>query len=213
MLIAHKPIGILGGTFDPIHYGHLAIAKFLLQHCPLSEIQFIPCLSPPHRQAPEAGAEHRLQMVRLAIKDHEGWVANDIDYKRPAPSYMIDTLSLLKKQYSQTPLCLILGMDAFGLFNHWRQWQEILSLAHLIVVNRPGFNLTAEDWSQELLSHSQVQSCHELSQHGSGKIFIQTMPPSFISATEIRHQIPSSQAEQLPPAVLNYIKQHHLYRA
>lgn len=204
------PIGILGGTFDPIHCGHLAVAEYLSLHCPLAQIQFIPCLLPPHRQPPQASPAHRLEMIRLAIAGHPKWVVNDIDFQRSAPSYMVDTLLRLRQQVPQTPLCLILGMDAFIDFNQWREWQKILTLAHLIVVNRPEFNLPTPHWSSALLARMQVQSWHALTESLFGGILIQEIPPSPISATKIRkkHLILET---ALPPAVLQYIRQHHLY--
>ena len=78
--------GVFGGTFDPIHCGHLAVAEYLFTHCPLAKIHFVPCLLPPHRQPPQASPQQRLAMVRLAIQDHPLWIADDIDLQRPGPS-------------------------------------------------------------------------------------------------------------------------------
>lgn len=108
--------GVFGGAFDPIHNGHLAVAEYLTEHCHLSQIQFVPCLLPPHRQQPRATAQQRLSMLRLALENHPRWIANDIDYQRPAPSYMVDTLTILRRRQPHTPWCLILGMDAFQSF-------------------------------------------------------------------------------------------------
>lgn len=206
-----QPIGVFGGTFDPIHNGHLAVAEYLFTHCPLAEIQFVPCLQPPHRQLPQASPLQRLEMVRLAIADHPHWIANDNDFQRPAPSYMVDTLTWLRQQQPQTPWCLILGMDAFTHFNEWREWQKILTLAHLIVVNRPDFSLPAAEWCQHLLAQTEVKTNHALTQTLAGHILIQTMPPQSISATHIRHQTNADWKNSLPPAVLHYIQQYHLY--
>ncbi len=206
-------IGIFGGTFDPIHCGHLAIAEFLSRHCPLTEIQFIPCLLSPHRREPLASPEQRLEMIRLAIAGHPTWKANDIDFQRPGPSYMVDTLFLLRQQQPQTRWCLILGMDAFAHFDEWREWREILKLAHLIIVNRPGFSLPDAQWSQKMLATAQIHSPDSLRQFPAGKILIQNMPPSPISATDIRHQVNQSIPDNaLPPAVLEYIRSQHLYQ-
>lgn len=212
MKLSH-PIGVFGGTFDPIHAGHLAIAENLSTHIPLPNIQFIPCLQPPHREPPQANAEQRLDMVQLAIAGHSGWSANDIDLQRPGPSYMVDTLTLLRHQQPQTPWCLILGMDAFAELNHWREWERILKLAHLIVVNRPDFELPNEAWNQNLLAKSQVQSADYFFQHLSGGILLHEMPPSPISATAIRSelQLHHHTPVWLPPAVYEYIEQHGLY--
>lgn len=205
-----RPIGILGGTFDPIHYGHLAIAEFLSTHCPLQQIQFVPCLLPPHRQPPQASPGQRLEMIRLAIANHPHWIANDIDFQRPGPSYMVDTLTILRQQLPQTPLCLILGMDAFMNFNQWHDWQKIMTLAHLIVVNRPGFKLPESEWGQTLLAQTQLHSGNDLTQSLAGGILLQEIPPSPISATTIRQHLPNLQND-VPPPVAKYIQQNKLY--
>jgi len=207
-----QPLGILGGTFDPIHRGHLAVAEYVFTHCPLAQIHFTPCLYPPHRRSPpQASPAQRLEMIHLAIADHPGWVANDIDFQRPAPSYMVDTLSQLHQQQPHTPWCLILGMDAFGHFNQWREWEKILTLAHLIIVNRPEFELPTEDWSRQLLAATRINHSHELTQSLAGRILILEMPPCPLSATEIRRQSAQLNEKDLPRLVLNYIRKYHLY--
>ena len=202
---------VFGGTFDPIHYGHLAVAEYLFTHCPLTKIHFIPCLEPPHRQSPQASPADRLAMVRLAIADHPQWIADDIDLQRPGPSYMVETLSMLHQIHPPTSWCLILGMDAFDTFNTWREWQTILQLAHLIVVNRPGFQLPQQRWSQTLLMEQQVFDSQELTKAKAGNIFIANMPPSPISATDIRKRSLKDFSQALPADVSKYIQQHHLY--
>lgn len=204
------PIGVFGGTFDPIHCGHLAVAEYLSQQG-LTEIQFVPCLSPPHRQQPHANPMQRLEMIRLAVHHHPGWVVNDVDFQRPGPSYMVDTLTILRQQRPQTPWCLILGMDAFLHFNQWRQWEKILTLAHLIVVNRPGFSLPGEHWSKALLKQRQAGAWRELNHSLAGRILIAEMPPAPISATAIRQHATLDLENALPDSVLHYIRQHHLY--
>ncbi len=210
--MSYPIIGVLGGTFDPVHYGHLALADYLFKHLPLSQIQFIPCLSPPHRQPPQASPEHRLAMLKLAIANHPKWLANDIDYHRPAPSYMVDTLRILRQQQPHISWCLILGMDAFAQFNQWHQWQSILQLAHLIVVNRPGYEL--EPWSQDFLKTSQVSSIEYLKKHLYGGVLLENMMPNPSSATAIRHDLQSKRPPDiwLPPTVASYIQHHKLYK-
>ncbi len=209
-------LGLFGGTFDPIHYGHLGIAQYLLTHLPLEEIHFVPCLAPPHRPAPQASPEHRLAMLQLAISNCDHWIVNKIDFQRPGPSYMIDTLTLLHQIYPTAHWCLILGMDAFANFNHWHQWKKILTLAHLIVINRPDFEIPHAKWSKHLLAEVQVESANDLVYSPAGKIIFQTVPPIPISATQIRYQIAhndqNSLSLPLPSEIVAYIKQHHLYQ-
>lgn len=210
-MMNYLAIGILGGTFDPTHQGHLNLAEYLLASCPLQEIQFIPCFDPPHRNPPKASAEHRLKMLRLAIQNHPHWKVNDMDYHRPSPSYMVDTLMLLREQQPDVSWCLILGMDAFLSFNQWREWKKILKLANLIVVNRPGYHLPNQGWQQDLLKDTQIKDPLELTQHLSGKILLRNIPPSSVNATDIRRYFDTLGQLDLPPAVYQYIQDYHLY--
>ena len=204
--------GIFGGTFDPIHYGHLAVAQYLTANHIVSHIHFVPCLLPPHRRPPQADAEQRMAMLRLAIAGHPEWSADDIDFQRPGPSYMIDTLALLRQRHPSTPWCLILGMDAFAHFNEWREWQKILSFAHLLIINRPGVYLPNTEWCQNLLAGAEVSAPEVLTQTLCGKILIVNMPPSPISGTEIRANFHLTEKKHLlPPEVLKYIEQNRLY--
>lgn len=170
--------GIFGGTFDPIHCGHLEVAEYLSSRLPFSAIHFIPCFLPPHRQAPNASPEHRLTMIKIAISGHPQWIADDIDFKRRSPSYMVDTLKLLHRADPPTTWCLIVGMDAFAKFNGWHEWQEILKLCHLVVVNRPGFDKPKKKWTKELLAEHGVDSAEYFQHHSAGGILFYQIPPS-----------------------------------
>ncbi len=207
----YTTIGILGGTFDPVHQGHLSIAEYLLTNCHLKEIQFIPCFQPPHRRTPQASAQHRLKMLNLALQNHPFLVVNDIDYQRPGPSYMVDTLAILRQQQPYISWCLILGMDAFLSLNQWRQWEMLLKLANIIVVNRPGYSLPNEVWQRNLLIETQINDAKELPRHLCGKVLFIDVPPSRISATDIRHYFNTLGQIDLPPAVYDYIQKNHLY--
>lgn len=213
--MSYPLIAIMGGTFDPIHCGHLAVAEYLTTHLPLSQLQFIPCLQPPHRQSPQASPEQRLAMLKLAVDMHPSWIVNDIDYQRPGPSYMADTLQLLRQQQPQTSWALILGMDAFIQLNQWHQWQQILKLAHLIVVNRPGFELPTVDWCDNLLKAAQVNSADYFQNHLAGGILLQAIPPSPVSATAIRQFINAGTQQKIAvsTSVLKYIQKHKLYQS
>ena len=126
---ASGPVGVLGGTFDPIHYGHLRPALELLETLELSEVRFIPCRIPAHRGAPSITAEQRLELVRLAIIGQPGFVADGRELRRAGPSYMVDTLVALRQELGDTPLCLILGSDAFQALTTWHRWQALTDLA------------------------------------------------------------------------------------
>ena len=132
-------MGIFGGTFDPIHYGHLRTAFEMLQALRFGEVRFMPCGNPPHRDAPKADAALRLRMVHVATAAQEGFVVDDRELQRDGPSYSVDTLKALRKEYPQRPLALIIGMDAFLGLPKWYHWQEILELAHIVVAHRPSW--------------------------------------------------------------------------
>lgn len=209
----YKLVGLLGGTFDPFHLGHLHLATELLAQLNLSEIQFIPCQYPPHRKTPQASALDRLTMIKLAIADQPKLRLNDIEMHLPQPSYTINTVKYLKSHSPMTTFCFILATDAFAQFNHWYQWQEILNYCHLIVVNRLGFSLPTVPWLTELLTHHEIKNSDELTKYTTGKIFFQSIAASAINATEVRKVLASGHypADMLPTTVLNYIKQHQLY--
>jgi nicotinate-nucleotide adenylyltransferase len=138
-----NPMGIFGGTFDPIHYAHLRTAFELQQALRLKEIRFLPAGNPPHRDQPLADAQLRLQMVQLATAGQAGFVVDDREVRKAGPSYSVETLAELRHEYPDRSLCLIVGMDAFLSLPKWHQWRELLLLAHLVVAHRPGWNGTA----------------------------------------------------------------------
>lgn len=209
-----KPIGILGGTFDPIHNGHLHIANEIFLHLNLQTIHLIPCYKPVHRNLPLASAPDRLAMVKLAVADQAGLIADDREIIRGGPSYMIDTLHSLRQDFPRTPLCLIMATDAFQYFDKWKNWQEIADIAHLVVVNRndyPSPNVTA---LKTLLEKKQSKNPRVLKQTLGGHIYLMQIPKLDVSGTEIRRLIThgGNPEGMLPEAVLSYIQTHHLYR-
>ena len=131
-------IGIFGGTFDPIHYGHLRPAQEAMQKLALAELRFVPAAQPPHRPPPLASAAQRLAMIELAIRDLPGFRADDRELQRGGLSYTVLTLESLRAELGNTPLCLLVGADQFRNFETWHRWQEIPDLVHLVVLNRPG---------------------------------------------------------------------------
>ena len=210
-----KPIGILGGTFDPIHLGHVHLAKEIYQRLQLQEIRFLPCNQPVHRNKPTASAADRLEMVKLAVANQSGLTSDDREIKRGGKSYMFDTLSSIRSEIGNTPLCLIMATDAFAGFTAWHRWQEILNLAHLIVANRPEQPLSIHnDQLLEFLKQHQITNSKLLAQKSAGTILLIDIEELPISATEIREQLAAcNQTKQLLPyAVWNYIQQHRLYQ-
>ncbi len=208
-------IGIFGGTFDPVHYGHLRSALEVKDIFGLDEVRLIPCASPPHREQPAVTAEMRLQMLELAIKNQPRLKIDtrELDrYKKSeqTPSYMVDTLKSLRQEFPAEPLLLFIGSDAFTHLTGWHQWQQLFDYAHIVVMTRPGFG------AQQLIDFLKARlakDINELAQASAGKLCFQQVTQLDISATTIRDIIARKQNPGflLPDAVIEYIKQHQLY--
>ena len=180
------PIGIFGGTFDPIHYGHLRTALELKERLSLNEVRFIPCADPPHRQSEPVAGASRLEMVRAAVADEPGFVVDEREFDREGPSYTVDTLRSIREEIADIPLCLLMGMDAFLSLTEWYCWKELFSLAHIVVAHRPGWRVSADGALGELLRDRNTNEISEL--HGSvcGRIYVTPVTQLEISATELR---------------------------
>lgn len=204
-------IGIIGGTFDPIHFGHLRPALEIMEQLSLQSVRFIPSATPPHRWKPEASADSRLEMVKLAIKGVEQFQIDDREYHREGPSYTVDTLTSIRKDIGKnTPVCMILGMDAFEHFSKWKGWQEILELVHLVISSRPGYEkIQKKDWMRQHLT----EEVADLQNSPAGRIFFASSNQFDISATYIRKQISSGKSAQYltPKSVNKYILRNNLY--
>lgn len=186
-----NPIGIFGGTFDPIHYGHLRTAFELMNSLRLSELRFMPCGIPPHRGAPVASAEDRLAMVRAAAEAQHGFVVDDREICRDGPSYSVDTLSDLRAEFPDRSLCLIVGMDAFLSLPKWYQWRQILHLAHVVVAHRPGWQAPGLGPLGELLVDRGTGRVGELHDSLAGSIYIHAVTQLEISSSAIRQFVAS----------------------
>lgn len=212
-------IGLFGGTFDPVHYGHLRSALEMKDSFGLDEVRMIPCAKPSHREQPKATATMRLQMLELAIKNQAGLKIDTRELDRyaqhQAPSYMVDTLKSLRQDFKDAPLLLFIGSDAFKQLTRWHQWQQLFDYAHLVVLTRPGFEAPGFE-TQELddfFNARQAKDIKELAQNRAGKLFLSQVTQLDISATAIRNMIAKKQNPGflLPDAVIEYIKQHQLY--
>ena len=184
-----QPIGIFGGTFDPIHYGHLRTAFELWQLLRLTEVRFLPAGSPPHREQPLASAELRLRMVRAAVAGEPAFTVDDREMRRSGVSYSVDTLAQLRAEYPHRSLCLLLGMDAFLGLPHWHRWRELLDLAHVVVAHRPGWKAPTMGPLGEVMVDRGTGSIRELHERTAGRIYVHAVTQLEISSTELRQLI------------------------
>ncbi|MDQ7988495.1 MAG: nicotinate-nucleotide adenylyltransferase [Candidatus Dactylopiibacterium sp.] len=212
-----RPLGILGGTFDPIHYGHLRMAEEARDALALERVSLIPAGLPPHRERPGTQAADRLEMTRLAAAAHPHLEVDAGEALAAAPSYTVPTLERLRDTHGTArPLVLLLGMDAFQNLAGWHRWRELFALAHIAVATRPGYDFRAAGLAPELGAELRTRFTPEagaLAASPAGRVTAFAMTPLAISATAIREQIARGASPRflLPDAVLDYIQTHHLY--
>ncbi|MES2819604.1 MAG: nicotinate-nucleotide adenylyltransferase [Pseudomonadota bacterium] len=210
-----KRIGILGGTFDPIHIGHLRGAIEVAEQFALDEVRLLPNARPPHRESPRVAASDRLAMVACAVADVPGLCADDRELKRDKPSYSIDTLESLRAELApEDQLFLLLGWDAFCGLPTWHRWDELLEHCHILVLQRPDADSDAPQVLRDLLAARSASDPQAVS-GPSGQIAFVWQTPLAVSATQIRALLGSAKSVRflLPDAVLTYIHAHGLYRA
>jgi len=211
-------LGLFGGTFDPVHYGHLRLAEEARQCLGLAAVHWIPAGQPGHRAAPEVTATHRLDMVRLAVAGNPAFRVDDAEVIAAGPSYTVPTLERLRRVHGgQQPLVLLLGADAFAGLPNWHRWRELFELTHIAVSHRPGFPVDAATLPDALAAEfrrRQIADPTRMAAVPAGAITTFTMTQLDISATRIRHFLAQGKSPRylLPEAVIDYIDQHHLYR-
>jgi nicotinate-nucleotide adenylyltransferase len=213
--VSSPVVGVFGGTFDPIHLAHLAIAQAFIRETGLNQLRLIPAGEPYHR-ADEctASAEHRLKMVQLAIADQPAMQADDREIRRNRPSYTIETLEEIRTEIgSQAPLWFLIGSDSLQRLDTWKRWPELFELAHLAVAMRPGF--TEQDLPAPILQQWQTRQSGRIpNSSASGTIQRLVMPPLELSASAIRASLASDMdiSHLVPPVIASYIDHHGLYR-
>ena len=204
-------ICLFGGTFDPVHYGHLRPLAELQARVGCDEIRILPAAVPPHRPPPIASAAQRLDMLRLALEEFPGFVLDARELDRPGLSYTVDTLQDLRRETGDDRLCLVMGGDAFAGLPTWHHWRELFELCHIIVIERPGAATAGEQaWARERLVDDPAQLRARL----SGCVLPVRLALVDISATDIRHRLAEGLDVRgvLPDAVLAYIQRYGLYR-
>lgn len=209
-----KTIGLLGGTFDPVHNGHLRMALELYQQLQLDEVRFIPCQQPVIDKSAQVSAEHRLAMLQLGIQQQTGFKIDTRELNRSTPSYSIDTLISLRTELEDAALCFIIGSDSLINLPRWHRWQELINYAHLIIIPRPDHNVPSTGILAEFIKHHQITDPVLLKEKTAGFLYVAPFTPLMISSTYIRQQIQTNLSPRylLPDEVLSYIKQNNLYR-
>ena len=213
-MIGRPRVGLLGGTFDPIHLGHLAAARAAQHALQLDTIRFIPAARPPHRpDSPRASEYHRVQMIRRAIDAVAGWEVSDLELRRHGPSYTIDTLQAIQRDgLSATQIFFITGADAFADIASWHRYPEVLDAGHFVVITRPGMSL-ADVRKRVPALVSRMVSAADVDEADTPRIIAVESATPDISSTAIRRRAARGESLEnyVPPAVAAYIEGHQLY--
>jgi|TARA_B110000305_G_scaffold29276_2_gene27527 nicotinate-nucleotide adenylyltransferase len=218
-LVISSRIGVLGGTFDPIHFAHLRLAEEVAEAFLLDTVRLIPSADPPHRTSPGASAQDRLRMVRLALEsagDH--LVADGSELERVGKSYMVDTLKALREENPSESISLILGTDAFIELMTWYEWQQLFTLAHIIVASRPNLPISQlkNKLKGELFAEFEQRNSRDyntISSSTHGLIYTYEFTSLEVSGTSLRKRIQNGLSLKylLPDNVINYIQDYSLY--
>ncbi|MBX3709754.1 MAG: nicotinate-nucleotide adenylyltransferase [Gammaproteobacteria bacterium] len=210
----HKAIGILGGTFDPLHLGHLRMALELYDSLDLAKVHIIPTYKPMYRKQPVATPKQRLAMVQCAVADEPALIADDREIRRKGTTYTIDTLIEMRAEMPEIPFCLLMGIDAFLGFPSWHRWKEILEYTHIVVAHRPHYHLPQAGTISELINERIQKETSFIHENIGGGILLRPITALEISATDIRKQIAMGKNPRylLPDSVYHYIKQNGTYR-
>lgn len=210
---AGRLIVIFGGTFDPVHYGHLRAAWEARELLGADEIRFVPAGVPPHRQEPVTGAVHRLAMLKRGIGQDAGFSIDAREIRRPGPSYMVDTLAELRQEFGSSPLVLLIGQDSANSLDHWHRWKDLFSFAHLAIMSRAGDIQRYSKHLAGILRQRSVASPEDLPGEPGGKVVGIQVTSLAISSSSIRRIVGSGRSPRylMPAAVLDYISAQGLY--
>ncbi len=217
--ISNPPLGLFGGTFDPIHYGHLRLAEESIAQLGLGGVRWIPAGQPPHRVAPQVTARQRLEMVVRATEKNTRFSVDSGEVASVAPSYTVQTLERLRRELGdRQPFVLLVGADAFAGFSDWHRWRDIFALTHIAVSHRPGFPVEADCLPRDLASEFHTRYLADvggLKCSPAGGIVTFAMTQLAISATQVRNLLGNGLSARylLPDAVLDYIDIHQLYKS
>lgn len=212
--MADQAFVFMGGTFDPVHVGHLRTALELKHLLDVNEVRLIPSKVPVHREEPNCSSEQRLAMLKLAVADEPALVADAREILSTQPSYTLLTLQGIRNEIGdEQPICMVMGMDAYLSLPSWHKWERFLDLCHLVVVTRPGYAMPESSPMYTYTLQNRVSCSSELFQTAAGKVLLQELTPLAISATQIRQEIARGFSPRylLPDGVWQYIQENNLY--
>jgi nicotinate-nucleotide adenylyltransferase len=208
-----RAIGIFGGTFDPVHYGHLRTAAEAMEKLQLTEFRLMPAGTPPHRSAPGASAEHRLAMLKLALSGYRDMVLDEREVRRKGYSFMVETLAEIRLEEGDTPVLLMIGQDAANSLDEWHQWRSLFELAHLVIMRRPESKYAYSGVLFEQVQNRVVDDPAKLTGSPAGRVLPLEVTQLAISSSDIRRRIRTGLSPRflLPDPVIAYIRQQQLY--
>jgi nicotinate-nucleotide adenylyltransferase len=208
-------MGILGGTFDPVHYGHLRAAVEAAEKLGLDDLRLLPAGTPPHRAQPVASAAQRLAMLQLAVARCPGLQVDDLEVRRPGCSFMVDSLTAIRKEIGDSPLLLLVGQDAANELDTWHRWRDVFDLAHLVVMRRPDAHFSCRAELSEQIDRRRVEGPDRLQGATAGLVLSLEITQLDISSTAIRELFAAGRSPRflMPDDVIDYIRQQLLYGA
>ena len=212
--VSNMSVALLGGTFNPIHFGHLNLANCLVDYLQVESVRMIPCAIPPHRETPSVSAEKRLAMLQLAIDDHPLLTSDDLELRKSTPSYSIETVQQIRQQVGEeTPLLFCIGMDSLLTIDSWYHWQQLLDYCHLAICPRPGYKLPIKGHLAEWIEQNLCDDIERVKTLAQGCLHLCKIPLKDISSTAIRDSIKCVQSidHLTPKSVVNFITKHSLY--
>jgi len=211
----NEPLALLGGTFDPVHYGHLRCAEQARRELSLEYLYLLPAGQPPHRGEPQASVTQRLEMLALACTEFPRLLIDDRETRRAGPSYMVDTLKELRAMHAGRPLLLLIGQDAANQLHSWHRWRHLFDLAHIVILTRPEAHIEYEPDLAEQVVLRAAEGARDLTASPAGRILQLDVEPVDVSATAIKRLIRSGKTPRgmLPGPVLRFIVENRLYLA
>ncbi len=212
--VNNMSVALLGGTFNPIHFGHLNLANCLVDYLHVESVRMIPCAIPPHRETPSVSAEQRLAMLQLAIDGHPLLTSDDLELRKSTPSYSIETVQQIRQQVGEeTPLFFCIGMDSLLTIDSWHHWQQLLDYCHLAICPRPGYKLPIKGHLAEWIEQNLCDDIDRVKTLAQGCLHLCKIPLKDISSTAIRDSIKCAQSidHLTPKSVVNFITKHSLY--